>query len=34
MIKGVNSMFYSSKADELRTFLRDKLELNFTDVGD
>jgi hypothetical protein len=34
MIKGVHSMFYSSQADELRAFLRDKLALPFTDVGD
>jgi predicted enzyme related to lactoylglutathione lyase len=34
MIKGVHTMFYSSKVDELRAFLRDKLELPFTDVGD
>ena len=26
-------MFYSSKADELRSFLRDKLGLKATDVG-
>ncbi|MEM7445980.1 MAG: VOC family protein [Pseudomonadota bacterium] len=34
MIKGVHTMFYSSKADELRAFLRDKLDLSATDVGD
>lgn len=34
VIKGVHTMFYSSKADELRAFLRDKLELPFTDVGE
>jgi predicted enzyme related to lactoylglutathione lyase len=33
MIKGIHGMFYSSKAEELRAFLRDKLELPFTDVG-
>ena len=27
-------MFYSSQADELRDFLRDKLELHATDVGE
>ncbi len=27
-------MFYSSKADELRAFLRDKLKLPCTDVGE
>ena len=26
-------MFYSPKADELRVFLRDKLDLDFTDTG-
>lgn len=34
MIKGVHAMFYSSQADELRAFLRDMLELTFTDVGE
>jgi predicted enzyme related to lactoylglutathione lyase len=34
MIKGVHAMFYSSQADALRKFLRDKLGLPFTDVGD
>lgn len=34
MIKGVHTMFYSSRADELRAFLRDKLELPYTDVGE
>jgi catechol 2,3-dioxygenase-like lactoylglutathione lyase family enzyme len=33
MIKGVHTMFYSSQAEELRTFIRDKLGLPFTDVG-
>ena len=33
MIKGVHAMFYSSKADELRSFLKDKLRLPHTDVG-
>ena len=33
MIKGVHTMFYSSQPDELRVFLRDKLDLTFTDVG-
>ena len=33
MIRGMHAMFYSSKADELRTFLRDKLSLTGTDVG-
>jgi predicted enzyme related to lactoylglutathione lyase len=34
MIKGVHTMFYTSKPDELRAFLRDKLELPWTDVGE
>lgn len=34
MIRGMHAMFYSSKAAELRTFLRDKLGLRGTDVGD
>ena len=34
MIKGVHTMFYSSRADELRAFLRDKLRFPATDVGD
>ena len=34
MIKGVHAMFYSPQADELRAFLRDKLELPFFDAGE
>ena len=35
MIKGVHTMFYSSKAEELRAFLRDKLGFSkFTDTGE
>jgi catechol 2,3-dioxygenase-like lactoylglutathione lyase family enzyme len=34
MITGVHTMFYSSKAEELRAFLRDKLDFPYTDVGD
>ncbi len=35
MIKGVHTMFYSSRPKELRTFLREKLGFtSFTDVGD
>lgn len=34
MIKGMHAMFYSSQADALRKFLRDKLDLPATDVGD
>lgn len=33
MITGVHTMFYSSKAEELRTFFRDKLGFPFSDVG-
>jgi hypothetical protein len=33
MIKGVHTMFYTDKPDELRAFLRDKLRFPFTDVG-
>ena len=33
MIKGIHGMFYSSKAEELRAFLKDKLQLPFTDTG-
>ena len=33
MITGVHTMFYSSKADELRAFIRDKLRFHATDVG-
>lgn len=34
MIRGVHTMFYTSKPDELRAFLRDKLKFPFTDVGE
>jgi catechol 2,3-dioxygenase-like lactoylglutathione lyase family enzyme len=33
MIKGMHAMFYSSQAEALRAFLRDKLGLAGTDVG-
>jgi catechol 2,3-dioxygenase-like lactoylglutathione lyase family enzyme len=33
MIKGVHTMFYSSDADGLRTFLKEKLDLQATDIG-
>jgi catechol 2,3-dioxygenase-like lactoylglutathione lyase family enzyme len=33
MIRGVHTMFYSSKPEELRAFIRDKLGFSFTDVG-
>lgn len=34
MIRGMHAMFYSSRAAELRAFLRDKLGLRGNDVGD
>jgi catechol 2,3-dioxygenase-like lactoylglutathione lyase family enzyme len=34
MITGVHTMFYSSKPEELRAFLRDKLGFSYTDVGE
>jgi len=34
MIKGVHTMFYSSEAAELRTFLRDKLGFKAHDIGE
>ena len=33
MISGMHAMFYSSEAEALRAFLRDKLGLPHTDVG-
>jgi hypothetical protein len=33
MIRGIHTMFYSSRANELRTFIRDVLGFSFTDVG-
>lgn len=33
MIQGVHTMFYTSRPEELRAFLRDKLGFPFTDVG-
>ncbi len=33
MIRGLHAMFYSSHADELRAFFRDKLGFPATDVG-
>jgi pyrimidine operon attenuation protein/uracil phosphoribosyltransferase len=33
MIRGMHAMYYSSEADALRAFLRDKLGLTGTDVG-
>jgi catechol 2,3-dioxygenase-like lactoylglutathione lyase family enzyme len=34
MIKGVHTMFYTSKAEELRKFIREKLGFPATDVGE
>lgn len=34
MIQGVHAMFYSSEAEALREFIRDKLRLPHTDVGE
>jgi len=34
MIKGMHTLFYSDKPDELRTFLRNKLGLGHHDVGE
>ncbi|OGF97780.1 MAG: hypothetical protein A2Z06_03240, partial [Candidatus Glassbacteria bacterium RBG_16_58_8] len=34
MIKGVHTMFYTSKPEDLRVFIRDKLGFPCTDVGE
>lgn len=34
MIKGVHAMFYTTHPEEVRAFIRDKMEFDFTDVGD
>lgn len=34
MIRGVHTMFYSSKAEELRAFIRDTLRFPCSDVGE
>ena len=34
MIRGAHTMFYSSKPEELRAFIRDKLGFPYTDVGE
>ena len=34
MITGVHTMFYSSKPDEFRAFIRDKLRFPYSDVGE
>jgi hypothetical protein len=33
MIRGLHGLFYSSQADEMRAFLRDKVKLPHTDIG-
>ncbi|MGQ0548713.1 MAG: VOC family protein [Armatimonadota bacterium] len=33
MIRGMHALFYSPKAEEMRTFIRDKLGLPYTDAG-
>jgi hypothetical protein len=33
MIRGMHAMFYSSEAEALRVFVRDKLKLPATDIG-
>lgn len=33
MIRGMHAMFYSSQAEALSAFLKDKLDLKSTDVG-
>ena len=34
MIKGLHGLFFTPGAEELRAFLRDKLDLPYTDTGD
>lgn len=34
MIRGVHAMFYTSEAEALRAFIRDKLGFPFIDVGE
>ena len=34
LIKGIHGLFYSSKPEETRAFIRDKLQLPFTDTGE
>jgi len=34
MIKGVHTMFYSSQVEELRVFIRDKLQFSFSVLSD
>lgn len=34
MIRGVHAMFYSSEPEAFRAFIKDKLRLTYSDVGD
>jgi hypothetical protein len=34
LIKGIHGLYYSSKPEETRAFIRDKLQLPYNDVGD
>ena len=34
MIRGIHAMFYTPAAEELRAFIRDKLQFPYTDTGD
>ena len=34
MIKGVHTMFYSSQVEELRKFIKEKLQFTYSDLGD
>ncbi len=34
MIRGMHGLFYSSKAKAMREFMRDKLKLPYSDIGD
>ena len=34
MIKGVHTMFYSSKVEELRKFIKEKLQFTYSDLGE
>lgn len=33
MIRGLHGLFYSTEAEAMRAFIKDKLQLEFTDVG-
>ena len=33
MIRGIHGLFYTSKPDEARAFVRDKLRLTYADIG-